>query len=356
MRAPQVVQSLRSRLGRRTPWVLTGLFWLIFTATSLVIYAAQGPLKPLVILNGLLSPALVSFTYGFLSPLPWQWTGDTRPQAGIVRGTLQGLLYHAVIIFFLTGLSYWLSRHDGPLILGPGGHPLRFWQFASMQVIIGSCLMTLIGGIIAMGETTHREKRDTARRLQEAQDVLLRGQLAPHALFNALNGLAELVRQDPARAETAILDLSELLRVLLRQSKRAWSTLAEERDIAERYLRMETLRLGARLRVRWEWDAALEEASVPCLLLQPLIENALKHGIAPDPGGGELVLRLMRKAEGLHLEVANTGRPVSLVLGEGVGITNLEARLRLAYEDRASFQLIHEGEWTRAIALFPEAP
>ncbi|HET6329299.1 MAG TPA: histidine kinase [Holophagaceae bacterium] len=356
MRAPEVVQSLRSRLGRRTPWVLTGLFWLIFTATSLAIYGAQGPLHPLVILNCLLSPALVSFTYGFLSPLPWQWTGDTRPQAGVIRGAIQGLLYHAVLILLLTAQSYWLTRQDGGTVMMGTEHPLGFWRFAMMQMLVGSCLMTLIGGIIAAGETTYNEKRDTARRLQEAQDVLLRGQLAPHALFNALNGLAELVRQDPARAETAILDLSELLRVLLRQSLRAWSSLAEERDIAERYLRMESLRLGARLRIGWEWDAGLETTPVPCLLLQPLIENALKHGIAPDPEGGELALRLAREGTGLRLEVANTGRPMSLVLGEGVGITNLEARLRLAYDGRASFQLIQEGEWTRAIARFPEAP
>ncbi len=356
MRAPEVLQSLRSRLGRRTPWIITGLFGLIFITADLIIFATRVPLTPLLVLNGLLVPALVSITYGFLSPLPWQWTRDARPQAGFVRGSLQGLVYHAVLIFLLMVLSYGLLRASGSPILLDNGKPVTFWHLALPQILIGACLMTLIGGIITAGETAFQEKRDTTRRLQEAQDVLLRGQLAPHALFNALNGLAELVRQDPARAETAILDLSELLRVLLRQSQRSWSTLGEERDIAERFLRMEALRLGPRLRVQWDWDANLDVVPVPCLLLQPLIENALKHGIAPDPAGGELSLRLSRTDLGLRMEVANTGRPLSLVLGEGVGLTNLEARLRLAYEDRASFQLIHDGEWTRAVTLFPEAP
>lgn len=356
MRAPEVVQSLRSRLGRRTPWVITALFGLIFIVADLVIYSTRGPLSFWTVLNGLLTPVLVSFTYGFLSPLPWQWTGDDRAQAGFLRGALQGVLYHASIILPLTALSYGLLRQGGPAALTVEGHTLTFWQIALPQLLIGSCLMTLIGGIIAAGETARRESRDTARRLQEAQDVLLRGQLAPHALFNALNGLAELVRQDPVRAETAILDLSELLRVLLRQSQRAWSTLGEERDIAERFLRMEALRLGPRLRVAWAWDGSLDAAAIPCLLLQPMVENALKHGIAPNPEGGELRLHLSRAEGRLRLEVANTGRPVSLVLGEGVGIANLEARLRLAYEGRASFHLSREGGWTRAVALFPERP
>lgn len=319
-------------------------------------YAAQGPLSRLLIVNCLLSPALVSFSYGFLSPLPWQWTGDDRLQAGFLRGTLQGLSYHAGLILILSAQSYALTKAGGsPMVVGIS-HSLTFWQFAAMQVAVGSCLMTLIGGIIAAGEASYLEKRDTVRRLQEAQDVLLRGQLAPHALFNALNGLAELVRHDPSRAETAILDLAELLRALLRQSTRSWSTLGEERDIAERYLRMESLRLGPRLRIHWDWDTALDAIAAPCLLLQPLVENALKHGIAPEAEGGDLLLQLSRHNMGVKLEVANTGKPISLVLGEGVGIANLDARLRLAYEDRGTFHLTHAGGWTRATVLFPEAP
>ena len=356
MRTRDAGRSLRSRLGRRAPWVITGLFCFIFVVASLALYATRGPLQPLTILNSILSPALVSFTYGFLSPLPWQWTGDDRQQAGFMRGASQGLLFHAVIILFLSALSYWLSNRSGNPVVVEAGHPLGFWPFALMQMSIGSCLMTLIGGIIAYGETSFVEKRATTQRLQEAQDVLLRSQLAPHALFNALNGLAELVRHDPKRAESAILDLSELLRVLLRQSQRTWSTLGEERDIVERFLRMESLRLGPRLRVQWDWDIGLDATPVPCLLLQPLVENALKHGISPHAPGGELRLGLARTEKTLRLEVANTGRPMALVMGEGVGITNLEARLRLAYEGQGTFQLLQDGDWTRAIALFPEAP
>lgn len=355
MRAPQVFQALHSRLHRRMPWVITGLFWILFAITSLVLYSSHRPLNAWTAINSLLSPALVSFTYGFLSPVPWQWTGDGRPQAAILRGALQGLGYHAVLIFLLSVFSYGMVRQGGgPILLEASS--MSFWQFAVSQMVLGSCLMTLIGGIITLGETSHLEKLATTRRLQEAQDVLLRGQLAPHALFNALNGLAELVRQDPARAEIAILDLSELLRALLLQSTKTWSTLAEERDITEHFLRMESLRLGARLRLEWDWDDTLNETRVPCLLLQPLVENALKHGISPQAGGGELHLRLQREANHLLLSVANTGRPTPLVLGEGVGITNLEARLRLAYDQRATFHLSREQDWTRAEVRFPETP
>lgn len=356
MRMPEVRLALRARLGRRAPWIISGLFWAVFAATTLVIYGVHGGLTPLTTLNGLLTPALVSFAYGFLSPLPWQWTGDGRPQAGWIRGSFQSLVFHGLLITALTALSYVLLLQAHSPVLLDNGQRVGFLPVLLPQLLIGSCLMTLIGGIITAGESAHLERLETARRLREAQDVLLRGQLAPHALFNALNGLAELVRQDPRLAETAILDLSALLREVLRQSSRAWSTLGAERDVAERFLRLEALRLGHRLEVAWEWDAELDSASVPCLLVQPLVENALKHGIAPEPAGGRLRIQVARQGARLRVEVANTGRPAPLVLGEGVGLTNLETRLRLAYEGRAAFRLFREGDWTRAEVLLPEAP
>lgn len=353
---PEVRQALRARLGRRAPWIITGLFWAIFATTSLVVYGAHGGLTPLAALNGLLTPALVSFAYGFLSPMPWQWTGDSRPQAGWIRGSLQSLAFLGLLITALTALSYALLLQADSPVLMDNGHRAGFLVVLLPQLFIGSSLMTLIGGIITAGESAYLERRETARRLREAQDVLLRGQLAPHALFNALNGLAELVRQDPRLAETAILDLSALLREVLRQSTRSWSTLGAERDVAERFLRLEALRLGARLDVAWDWDTELDDAPVPCLLVQPLVENALKHGIAPEPAGGRLRIQVSRQEKGLRMEVANTGRPAPLVLGEGVGLTNLETRLQLAYEGRAAFRLFRDGAWTRAEVLLPEAP
>jgi two-component system sensor histidine kinase AlgZ len=217
-----------------------------------------------------------------------------------------------------------------------------------MNLFIGTPMMTIIGGIISLGETTEEEKAAVEAKLEEAQWVLLRGQLSPHVLFNSLNGLAELVRRDPVAAEQAILDLSELYRALLRHGDRPKAPLGDERALVQRFLAVEGLRLGDRLQVQWDWDPSLDDAEVPPFLLQPLVENALKHGIAPHSSGGHLTITLAREGQGLRLKVANTGKGLGLVPGQGVGLRNLEARLNLAYGTHATFHLGSEGPLTVA--------
>jgi len=215
-------------------------------------------------------------------------------------------------------------------------------------MLVGLPLMTIIGAIISFAVITEEEKTVAEVRLEEAQWVLLRGQLSHHVLFNSLNGLAELVRQDPVAAEQAILDLSELYRALLRHGDRARAPLGDERALVQRFLAVEELRLGHRLRVAWRWDPSLDEVAAPPFLLQPLVENALKHGIAPDPAGGEMTISLQREGGGLRLQVSNTGRPLGLVPGQGIGLQNLEARLKLAYGQGATFHLRSQGMATVA--------
>jgi two-component system sensor histidine kinase AlgZ len=167
-------------------------------------------------------------------------------------------------------------------------------------------------------------------------------------LFNSLNGLAELVRLDPLAAEQAILDLSELYRALLRHGDRPVAPLGDERALVQRFLAVEGLRMGSRLQVAWRWDESLDSVEAPPFLLQPLVENALKHGIAPNPAGGELAISLTREGAGFRLRVVNTGKGLGLVPGQGVGLQNLEARLKLAYGTGAAFHLRSEGPRTVA--------
>ena len=206
----------------------------------------------------------------------------------------------------------------------------------------------LAGYAITHWERTRILKQETEKRLREAHWVLLRGQLSPHALFNALNGLAELVHTDPPAAERGILDLASLYRALLDHGSRPSAPLRDERSLVSRYLAVESMRLGKRLEVRWAWDESLEDLETPPFLVQPMVENAIKHGIAPSLTGGELDIALAREGDDLVLRVANTGKALPLLLGSGVGVGNLEARLYLAYGEGASFRLSTEGERTLA--------
>ncbi len=352
MRLDPLHRHFRARLRKRTPWIIVLIFAVLFTVVQFVLVPASPQIHhPGALANALLMPFLISFSYGFLSPLPWRWTGDDRGRAAFLRGILQALLFNTLLIVVLVSLSWFLVGHNTARaeIMGAGsGRPVTFLRVLGLQAFLGAPMMTIIGAIISFGETTAEEKEAAEARLEEAQWILLRGQLSPHVLFNSLNGLAELVRQDPEAAEQAILDLSELYRALLRHGDRMRAPLADERRLVERYLAVETLRLGPRLRVTWDWDGALDRVEAPPFLLQPLVENALKHGLAPHLEGGELAISLRRQGGGLCLRVANTGRPMALVLGNGVGLRNLEARLKLAYGPAASFHLGTEGPWSVA--------
>jgi two-component system sensor histidine kinase AlgZ len=356
MRLVPLQQHFRERLRKRAPWVVVLAFAAVFTGAQFLLVPSSGTRHPGVLANALLMPLLVSFCYGFITPLPWRWSGDDRARPRLLRGLVQALFFNALLITLLIALSWLMvgqaSLKAEALGLAEGTKP-TFRALLAMQMGVGLPLMTLVGAIISFSVITAEEKAAVEARLEEAQWVLLRGQLSPHVLFNSLNGLAELVRQDPIAAEQAILDLSELYRALLRHGDRPRAPLGEERALVRRFLAVEGLRLGGRLRVQWDWDEGLDATEAPPFLLQPLVENALKHGIAAHPDGGELAISMRRHNGGLILRVANTGRPLGLVPGAGVGLSNLEARLRLAYGTPAALHLRSEGPWTVASVWIP---
>ncbi len=358
MRLAPLQQHFRARLRRRAPWVVVLAFAAVFTALQFLVIPLSVHLKhPGALLNSLVMPFLISFTYGFLAPLPWRWSGDERSRAPFWRGLGQAVLVNALLVLALTAMSWVLVRHANlkAEALGlPQGAKASFGSVLLLQMMVGLPLMTIIGAIISFSVISEEEKLAAEARLEEAQWVLLRGQLSPHVLFNSLNGLAELVRLDPVAAEQAILDLSELYRALLRHGDRPRAPLGDERALVQRFLAVEGLRMGHRLRVVWDWDRDLDGIAAPPFLLQPLVENALKHGIAPAPTGGELVIRLQREGQGLRLRVTNTGRGLGLVPGQGIGLQNLEARLRLAYGPGATFRLGSEGSATVAEVLLEQ--
>ncbi|WP_240660601.1 sensor histidine kinase [Inhella crocodyli] len=164
----------------------------------------------------------------------------------------------------------------------------------------------------------------------QARLVELQARIRPHFLFNTLNTAVALVRLDPSQAERVLEDLAELFRAALSAPSDA-STLAAEVELAERYLGIETLRFGERLRVDWQLDPACGQARVPVLLLQPLVENAVRYGVEPNDEGGEVLVRTRRKGNAVELLVRNTVR-ASAPGGHGLALANVQERLRLMHD------------------------
>ncbi|HKF49464.1 MAG TPA: histidine kinase [Terracidiphilus sp.] len=226
--------------------------------------------------------------------------------------------------------------------------------------VISSAVLVLLW--LAIYLTIHAIRRRRAAELDAlrsqliARDTSLRAlqqQLNPHFLFNCLNSLRGMIDEDRARAQEMVTRLAELLRASLRQDECNAIPLAEELATVNAYLELESVRLEERLRIRREISPSTHSALVPPMLLQGLVENALKHGIANVPAGGDVVLRIARAEDQLRIEVENTGA-LQPSIRTGIGLANARERLRLLYGPSAELSLAESSPGrVRATVLMP---
>jgi glucose-6-phosphate-specific signal transduction histidine kinase len=192
--------------------------------------------------------------------------------------------------------------------------------------------------------TRRRRQRETEARLESAlRDAELRaleGQINPHFLFNCLNSIRGLVVEDPKLAQDMITRFATLLRYNLNRDVGHTVPLSAEAEVVADYLALEQVRFDERLRVRFDIDPKAEPIQVPPMLLQTLVENALKHGIGKLPAGGEIRIRASAEPDMLVLSVENTGQVNGAASADPqLGLNNVRERLRLIYGGRAGFEL-----------------
>jgi two-component system sensor histidine kinase AlgZ len=172
--------------------------------------------------------------------------------------------------------------------------------------------------------------------IAEARIQALQARIRPHFLFNSINAVLSLIRSEPKRAERALEDLADLFRVLM-SDNRAMAPLAKEIDFARQYLAIEQLRLGERLRVTWRVDEMPADALVPALLLQPLVENAVYHGIEPMEAGGEIAVEVRRESGELVIRLTNPFHAGGdHHTGNRMALANIRERLQLHFDAEAS--------------------
>jgi two-component system sensor histidine kinase AlgZ len=177
-----------------------------------------------------------------------------------------------------------------------------------------------------------RTPAGTTARLAELQS-----RIRPHFLFNTLNSAIALVRQDPDKAETILEDLADLFHHALSDRGEA-STVAQEIELARRYLEIEQVRFGQRLRVDWSLDQRAGPASLPPLILQPLVENAVKHGVEPSPAGAQLRISTRVRSQMAVVTVSNTVPAGQGEGGHGMALRNVRERLRLLHDLHGQFR------------------
>jgi sensor histidine kinase YesM len=268
--------------------------------------------------------------------------------AGVAASVVLGSVAGVALGMTLTGhgLEQWSSGHAlQALLIGlmfGVGVSYLFYSRERMDRLEGE-----------LKERALREALAEQGRL-DAQLRMLQAQIEPHFLFNTLANLSVLVRSDPARAERLLADLIAWLRATLQRTRKADSTLGDEVELLRRYLDILGLRLGDRLRVAFDVPEALLARPFPLLLLQPLVENAITHGIEPKLGGGELRIAASAGNGRLRLVVSDTGAGLGEgKSGTGFGLDNVRARLRALYGEAAALDVRENsgGGVTAAIEL-----
>jgi two-component system sensor histidine kinase AlgZ len=295
-----------------------------------------------VVLRAVLSveaAVAVAAMFGASGPETWL-TGFTVLSGGAVPATLVWLVAACLLKKRLARLAQPLQT-VAALLLGA----LAAWYGCGVLMLVGLAdpapwvasgfAGVLVSAVLTAGfrlRAKGRTPADTAARLVELQS-----RIRPHFLFNTLNSAIALVRAEPAKAEALLEDLSDLFRHALMEQGES-STLADEIELAGRYLAIEQVRFGERLQVEWAIDPQAGAARLPPLLLQPLVENAVHHGVEPSDTGAQVKISTQRRGSVVVIKVSNTVPAGQGERGHGVALANVRERLSLLHDVQGQFR------------------
>ncbi|MFL6332494.1 MAG: sensor histidine kinase [Pyrinomonadaceae bacterium] len=286
--------------------------------------------------------ALANYIWAALTPLVF-WLGRRLPveRPRVVRNlalhlplslafaAVQTLAYHAILGAYFGDVA--------EAVMSVMRNPGFFLNFVTNGFVV-------YAGILAFNQAANysRKYRDREFRLQQAQLQVLRMQLHPHFLFNTLNAVAALIHENPRAADRVVTQLSDLLRLSLAGGQVQEVTLKEELDFLRKYVEIQRTLLQERLEVSFQIEPGALDASVPSMVLQPLVENSIRHGIASRARGGRVEVTAHREGGTLRLSVRDDGVGLAAAGqngGSGLGLSNTRARLARLYGSEQSFEL-----------------
>ncbi|ALN93749.1 sensor histidine kinase [Lysobacter gummosus] len=327
---------------------IPNVFWIVltwWTGYSLIfsvhVASVSGP-------GGLQMSAWQALGFSFASWMMWvpislglYWLARRYPiERGQIARAVPLLMGIPVVVVLLRSVYF---EHTNHVFRWYGPDPLPPFREIVLSNLTANFLLTWIVIGLAHALIFHERAVDREKTIDELQASLaearieaLRAKMNPHFLLNALNSAAEMVHHDAELADRMLVSLSALLQDGLSFSHDPLRPLRHEVALVEHYLEIEQVRLGERLNINWQVDVRCLDLPVPPLILQPLVENAIRHAIARSPHPGRLSIDLRLKADGVSITVSNTLAPQSQPShGTGVGLKATRNRLDLLYGDRA---------------------
>jgi two-component system sensor histidine kinase AlgZ len=323
-------------------WQAKVLMWVVLAGEGVAVVLALAPRSQG---DGWIHFALTSMAIQWISLLTLAGLyllrrplNPLRPQ--FVAYVALGLLL--VSTWLVTGLAWLLLRDLWSMTQGG-------WQSLLLR-LSGIALTVGLLGLAAF--LNHWRARQLAVRAMQSELEALQARIRPHFLFNTLNTGAALVHQRPADAEQLLLDLADLFRAALAGPREI--PLEDELALTRRYLEIESLRFGKRLQVEWELPNRIPDVSTPTLSLQPLVENAIRHGVEPSAEGGRIEISVRAESDMLHVTVRNSlpTNPTRATTGHQVGLSSVRARIEALTQGKGRVDTSSaEGFYTASIVL-----
>jgi sensor histidine kinase YesM len=331
-------------------WILFGVW--VFLSLSLGffsdwIFGILNPDSPGTVVEGLIYASVYSFI--FISIFGAVWIPLNR---NFPTDSKRNVIVHVMVQIgiAITGfvLGNFATGKIHKVFYGEG----EFLNDEARVAFAIIALMCLIGILSMNGLVYTLSYVNRSRMLEqsktESELMALRAQINPHFLFNSLNSIAALVQSSPDQAESVTQDLADLFRFTLRASEKSMVSLSEELELVKLYLNIEEARFKDRLEVEIKVDQQLKQSYTPALILQPLVENAIKHGVSRKEGSHRIEIHIQKEGDWLDIQILDTGpgfphKNLEQILDKGTGLSNIFKRLNLQFRNRFDLAILDQG-------------
>ncbi|WP_019947888.1 sensor histidine kinase [Hymenobacter aerophilus] len=327
----------------RAYWYCQAGGWVLYAAFNVVVFSALSRFSADVALITLtIVLTLLGLTHALRYHIRARRWEHLAPLPLLGRLVLTNLLLSVLSQVIIWALIIWVVRPT------PDGQPQGWGQFLGYALNVNLLLWLWEGfyfgwHYLNRSRQAEVDKWKLTAAVREAEMRTLKTQINPHFMFNGLNNIRALVMEDPARARAMITHLSDLLRYSIQLNSTEQVPLARELEIVEHYLQLEAIQLEERLRYSLDVDPAALPVLIPPMTVQLLIENAIKHGLAPRPEGGTIQLTAqLNDSSTLHLRVRSTGNYAPAPGHQGVGLRNARERLALLFGPAAHLHLAND--------------